>query len=363
MVVIFLGKEDPGRLLIETEKKTAMERKELKEKYGLVGGLSHLKEIVCRTPEELLEKISPIYKELWGERNPRNFWIFRGMGKDYPLLPRALREGAQEELGYSFKRTQEITNNWEQIKAELLVIHEFYWELDRYGLYIPGEPFLLRTPKNADKIKEEIMTWGWPIDKFLPLLALAQHYGLPTRLLDWTEDPLVAVYFAAKSVIEQKENIDAKIVVWALNINWVLNYAWPAQKERKLGVYVISAPRASNPRLLVQKGIFTTELILPGELCNEVNRDPLDKIIEGKFKELKKRNSNNNNPVLYKFIINREAPESAKKLLRLLNKYGINAGLIYPGYEGAAQTIKERRLWDRQEEATYWLTMDKTWDL
>ena len=52
--------------------------------------------------------------------------------------------------------------------------------------------------------EQDIMEW----------LALMQHYGGPTRLLDWTHSFFAALYFAV-------EYATGKCAVWALDVNWV----------------------------------------------------------------------------------------------------------------------------------------------
>jgi hypothetical protein len=82
--------------------------------------------------------------------------IFRGEDSDgYPLRPRA---GRYPDLS--------------SVAVERVILEHF----KRYSL-----PYLSREP--ADE-------WEW--------LALAQHHGLPTRLLDWSQNPLVAAFFAVR---------------------------------------------------------------------------------------------------------------------------------------------------------------------
>ena len=55
--------------------------------------------------------------------------------------------------------------------------------------------------------------YGRTIEDGLELYTLMQHYGLPTRLLDWSMSPLVALYFA----LEMEDNGGAERAVWAMD--------------------------------------------------------------------------------------------------------------------------------------------------
>ena len=85
------------------------------------------------------------------------------------------------------------------------------------------EKHLLRNFKKYAhrSVVEKDSIWNW--------LSVAQHYGLPTRLLDWTYSPFVAMHFATADIYAF--NVDG--VIWALNYVKTHNIL-PEKLSRKL---------------------------------------------------------------------------------------------------------------------------------
>jgi hypothetical protein len=76
-------------------------------------------------------------------------------------------------------------------------------------------------------------------------LALARHYGVPTRFLDWSDRFLVAVWFAANSYLEERS--DGEPGVWVV---WGLKSVTPRDLDNPFGV---RAPRVYRPPHIVPR--------------------------------------------------------------------------------------------------------------
>lgn len=168
------------------------------------------------------------------------------------------------------------------------------------------------------EVEEEIISkfrqYSYPYienkkSSYFDLIIQSQHYGLPTRLLDFTTNPLIALYFAVEKNSNSKSG-----VVWAID-----EFSEDKEPNLNLDEIVFYEPNHINERIINQKSVFA---VFPLKRNTE-EIEPLE---------------NQNMRILQKITIPFNSKEKIKDELNFL---GINEMSIYPGMEGIVNQIRK----------------------
>jgi hypothetical protein len=224
-----------------------------------------------------INKLSDLIKILEDLANPGDI-LFRGQTKaSWPLLPKIARIMRGE---CSLKEEKEILKT-----------------------FIKNSYPLMKNRPDTDL--------GW--------LAVAQHHGLPTRLLDWSLNPLAALWFAVGGTPPDNDNG----ILWAYNPpeDTLVNLMNTSEEPDPFDIdrAYVYFPQHEDLRIRVQSGIFTihcrknkTQEFIPFEDANVYANTMIKMLI---------------------------LPESFDRIKKSLRQCGVHAGSLMPDLDGLAAYV------------------------
>src|SRR5215212_10161335 len=147
-------------------------------------------------------------------------WFFRGQASFEWVL--------QAQIDRPSFKEHRVNKGWSRARHEERLLHDF-----------------MRGARAHVRLEPQDH-WEW--------LALAQHFGLATRLLDWTANPLAALYFAVES-----RSINSDCAVWCYRHVGRGSAQYREQSPFELQEIVEFRPAHLTPRITVQGGCFTAQ--------------------------------------------------------------------------------------------------------
>lgn len=244
----------------------------------------------CKSAAELLNQLNPASDDWWNERNELTH-CFRGhRNADWPLTAAAFRP---------FEMCRAIEPFYRKIEQQYPDLGFLEWR--RRAIASVFGTFQVFAKEIGIDIGERD-------------LPIAQHYGVPTGLLDWSFSPLIAAHFSAK---EGDVGTATHLCVWAMRMS-----------SGQIGNFFIGVsnhhPIEKNPYMRAQRGAFS-------EITTIQDHNPATE--DEPLPSLQEIHAFADEPFLTQFTL---PWTEASELRRLLHRYGISSLSLQPSLDRAA---------------------------